>query len=68
MNETTAPHHRAEVHLEELGQHTWWKALVHTPTGTNGSARYRCVARSAGRADTSDRQMLSGSKIDDRRA
>jgi hypothetical protein len=34
-----------DVHLEELGQHSWVKALFNTLIGSNGSALYRFVAR-----------------------
>lgn len=34
-----------EVHLEELGQHSWVLAAFNTLTGTAGSAQYRFVAR-----------------------
>ena len=33
-----------EVHLEELGQHSWLKALANTFSGSFGSAQYRFVA------------------------
>ena len=34
----------AEVHLEELGQHSWVKALANTIGGSFGSAQFRFVA------------------------
>ena len=37
-----------EVHLEELGAHSWVKALANTVGGTYGSAQYRFVARPPG--------------------
>jgi hypothetical protein len=37
--------HVLEVHLEELGQRSWWKALLNTLSGSNGSAQFRFVAR-----------------------
>jgi hypothetical protein len=37
-----------EVHLEELGQHSWLKALFNTLTGSYGSAQFRFVARAPG--------------------
>lgn len=43
-----------EVHLEELGQHSWLAALANTLTGTFGSAQFRFVARPRGAPD--DRQ------------
>ncbi len=37
-----------EVQLEELGGHSWVKALANTLTGLYGSALYRFVARPPG--------------------
>lgn len=37
-----------EVHLEELGHHSWLKALANTLSGSYGSAQYRFVARPPG--------------------
>jgi hypothetical protein len=37
-----------EVHLEELGEHSWLKALFNTLTGASGSAQFRFVARPSG--------------------
>jgi hypothetical protein len=37
-----------EIHLEELGQHSWIQALLNTVTGSNGSAQFRFVARPPG--------------------
>lgn len=37
-----------EVHLEELGEHSWVKALANTLTGSNASAQFRFVARPPG--------------------
>ncbi len=37
-----------EVHLEELGQHSWVKALLNTFSGSYGSAQFRFVARPPG--------------------
>jgi hypothetical protein len=37
-----------EVHVEELGQHSWWKALLTTLGGTYGSTQLRFVARPPG--------------------
>lgn len=34
-----------EIHLEELGEHSWVKALANTLAGNYGSAQYRFVAR-----------------------
>lgn len=43
-----APPTCVEVHLEELGRHSWVKALVSTLTGSYGSAQFRFVARPTG--------------------
>jgi len=37
-----------EVHLEELGEHSWVRSLFNTLGGTHGSAQYRFVARPPG--------------------
>lgn len=37
-----------EVHLEEIGQHSWVKSLLNVLGGTNGSAQFRFVARPPG--------------------
>jgi hypothetical protein len=37
-----------EVHLEELGEHSWWKALLTTLAGIYGSTQLRFVARPPG--------------------
>ncbi|WP_107765234.1 hypothetical protein [Nocardioides terrigena] len=47
-----------EVHLEELGQHSWWKALANTLSGSCGSAQFRFVARPPGPDDTTDDHVL----------
>ena len=60
MNGAEGCRGRVEVHLEELGQHSWWKALVNTLTGINGSAQYRFVARRAGSSDTPDVHVREG--------
>jgi hypothetical protein len=41
-----------EVHLEELGQHSWWRALLNTLAGLAGSAQFRFVARPPGPDET----------------
>ena len=46
-----------EIHLEELGQHSWWKALLNTVSGTYGSAQFRFVARSPGADDPTDTHL-----------
>jgi len=40
-----------EIHLEEFGQHSWWRSLLNVLGGTAGSALYRFVARPAGAPD-----------------
>lgn len=40
-----------QIHLEELGEHSWLKALLNTLTGSFGSAQYRFVARPADAPD-----------------
>lgn len=60
MYETPQRRARVEVHLEELGQHSWWRALLNTLTGTNGSAQYRFVARRAGAPDTRELHVYEG--------
>lgn len=37
-----------EVHLEELGEHSWVKAFANTVTGSYGSAQFRFIARPPG--------------------
>lgn len=37
-----------EVHLEELGEHSWVRALVSTLGGSHGSGQYRFAARPPG--------------------
>jgi hypothetical protein len=39
---------KLEVHLEELGEHSWGKALLNTLSGSYGSAQFRFVARAPG--------------------
>jgi hypothetical protein len=39
---------KLEVHLEELGEHSWGKALLSTVSGSYGSAQFRFVARGPG--------------------
>jgi hypothetical protein len=39
---------RLEVHLEELGEHSWGKAMLNTLSGSYGSAQFRFVARGPG--------------------
>jgi hypothetical protein len=42
------PQKTLEVHVEELGEHSWVKAAVNTLSGSYGSAQYRFVARPPG--------------------
>lgn len=51
----------ARVHLEELGHHSWWKALLNTLTGSYGSAQYRFVARRVGVPDRQSEHVAVGS-------
>jgi hypothetical protein len=37
-----------EVHLEELGEHSWVRSLLNTLASPHGSAQYRFVARPPG--------------------
>ena len=37
-----------EIHLEELGQHSWVKGVLNTVMGSAGSAQFRFVARPPG--------------------
>ena len=60
MDETMQRRARVEVHLEELGQHSWWKALLNTLSGTSGSAQYRFVARRADAPDAPDLHVRDG--------
>lgn len=48
-----------EIHLEELGQHSWVKALLNTASGTYGSAQYRFVARGVGDDDGTNHVAVS---------
>jgi hypothetical protein len=43
-----------EVRLEELGEHSWVKALLNTLTGLYGSAQYRFVAVPTGAHEAAD--------------
>ncbi len=49
-----------EVHLEELGEHSWVKALTSTLSGSYGSAQYRFVARPAGERHRANDHVLTG--------
>lgn len=47
-----------EVHLEELGQRSWWRAALGTLTGSYGSGQYRFVARPADADETSEPRVV----------
>lgn len=49
-----------EVHLEELGQHSWVKALANTIGGSYGSAQYRFVACSQGKEHHASDHVVTG--------
>jgi len=49
-----------EVHLEELGEHSWVKALANTIGGTYGSAQYRFVARPPGQEHRASDHVATG--------
>ena len=49
-----------EVHLEELGQHSWAKALANTVSGSYGSAQYRFVARPPGEWHHASDHIVTG--------
>ncbi|QNN54474.1 hypothetical protein [Nocardioides mesophilus] len=56
MTDQTTGQRIVEIHLEELGQHSWVKALANTLLSMGGSAQFRFVARTPGpdRADAPD--------------
>jgi hypothetical protein len=49
-----------EVHLEEVGHHSWWKSVLNVLGGTTGSAQVRFVARPAGEPDRGTTDHLLG--------
>lgn len=49
-----------EVHLEELGQHSWVEALANTIGGSYGSAQYRFVACSPGKEHRASDHVATG--------
>lgn len=49
-----------EIHLEELGEHSWTKALANTLGGTLGSAQYRFVARPPGESHRQGDHAFTG--------
>ena len=49
-----------EVHLEELGEHSWVKALANTLAGSHGSAQYRFVARPPGEEHAAEQHAATG--------
>jgi hypothetical protein len=51
---------RLEMHLEELGEHSWGKALVNTLSGTYGSAQFRFVARPPGEHHHASEDLFVG--------
>lgn len=51
---------KIEVHLEELGRHSWVKALANTLGGSYGSAQYRFVARPPGGAHRAADHVVTG--------
>jgi hypothetical protein len=53
------PSRLVQVHLEELGQHSWVKALANTVGGLSGSAQFRFVARGEG-ADERSSHLVEG--------
>lgn len=50
-----------EIHLEELGEHSWALALANTMSSTSGSAQYRFVARPPGEPHRARDHVLTGS-------
>ena len=55
-----APAREVEVHLEELGQHSWVKAALNTLAGSSGSAQFRFVARRSGAPDAVGNHVAVG--------
>lgn len=49
-----------EVHLEELGEHSWLLALANTVVGLYGSAQYRFVARPPARSHRRRDHVVTG--------
>jgi hypothetical protein len=49
-----------EIHLEEPGEHSWWKALLNTVSGTDGSAQYRFVARPPASRHEQEEHVVTG--------
>lgn len=49
-----------EVHLEELGEHSWVKAVASTVSGSYGSAQYRFVARPPGERHHASDHVFTG--------
>jgi hypothetical protein len=49
-----------EVHLEELGEHSWVKALANTVSGSHGSSQYRFVARPPGTGHRPSDHVVTG--------
>lgn len=53
--------HTIEVHLEELGQHSWVASLFTTLTGSYGSAQCRFVATASGDHDAHEHVAVGAS-------
>lgn len=49
-----------EVHLEELGEHSWLLSLANTVSGSYASAQYRCVARTPGPQHRASSHVVTG--------
>jgi hypothetical protein len=49
-----------EVHLEELGEHSWVKALASTVSGSHGSTQYYFVARPPGTGHRPGDHVVTG--------
>lgn len=50
-----------EIHLEELGEHSWLKSLLNTLGGSHGSAQFRFVARPPGPDQGPDGHVMGAS-------
>ena len=51
---------KLEVHLEELGEHSWGKALLNTLSGSYGTAHFRFVARAPGARQHASEDLFVG--------
>jgi hypothetical protein len=54
------PQKTLEIHLEELGEHSWVKAALNTLSGSYGSAQYRFVARPPGQRHRPRDHVVTG--------